>query len=688
MPIEVEIPGVGIAEFPDGTPHDVIERVLREQAPQPKQGFLARTFNPQREDFPEFPTRFDSPQQALETVQGMGDTSAALGQDRFGNQTIRTQKGEFYLNRPGLSVNDITGLLAGAEGMAKDVAPFLAGGAAAAPLKALPAMGIQAGIGAGSETINQTGRAMLGEDVQWGKLATTPLLAAGGEGLARGAFHVLRPVFNRLLGSRAPSNLIKADGTLSDDALKALQGAKVAPAQLDDLTQRELVRAVDDGRLSLDEAERFNFFTRQGLSPTKAQVTRSADDFMLQQEAAKRSTGVREALEQQEAKIAEAFDLRIRGTGGSGVSSGSPVADAVLNKASMLDQEISSLYKAARDAAPEDKFVRPERLINTLKQYAPDNQLSGGVIRSIHGDLKARGVIGDRFATKGRVDVNTAEEIRKTLNSLHGSTNDRGRMIIRELKDALDDDVMAAAGQDFFQQARSAKASFEKGLSRTKLSKFDMNNKSLVRDVLENKISPDDLFDRAVIGKSWKAPDLRELKGYLTQGTPEQVAMGRQAWDDLRAETLQYLKNTSFIGPEDAQGIKALSRDKLEKGLARIGDKRLEVLFSQEERTFLNDMLRLSKWREPVRGTQQGKGPSAQAIAALQDKVMASLEKLPFGFGEIAQALRAHTAAMEALANPASQTIGRAQQAAIKGAVTTPGAAAGVALEDRLTRGM
>ena len=89
----------------------------------------------------------------------------------------------------------------------------------------------------------------------------------------------------------------------------------------------------------------------------------------------------------------------------------------------------------------------------------------------------------------------------------------------------------------------------------------------------------------------------------------------------MRAEVLHTIKTKSFIGPEDAAGNKALSRDKLEKALAAIGDGKLKVLFNPQERKFLNDMVQVTKLREPVRGTALGRGPSAQAVARLEQKL-------------------------------------------------------------------
>ncbi len=106
------------------------------------------------------------------------------------------------------------------------------------------------------------------------------------------------------------------------------------------------------------------------------------------------------------------------------------------------------------------------------------------------------------------------------------------------------------------------------------------------------------------------------MKSYINDH-PE----GQAAFNDLRAETLDSIKNKAFIGPEDAQGNRALSRDALERELRGIGRKKLEVLYTPKEVKFLEDMLHVAKLREPVRGTQQGAGPSAQAIGKLEKKL-------------------------------------------------------------------
>jgi hypothetical protein len=650
---------------------------------------VSRTISPRKEKIGEASPLFRglSSEDALNFARGQSkgpmslrnpDQNAELSKDRFGNETIILHGEELYLNTPGFTVNDIPDAVRKVDETVKDVAPFIAGGVVAAPLNAAKASLVQGATGLASETAKQVGEVLKGKGFDESKLLTTPLFAIGGELAGRAAFAVMAPVFSKILGKAPNFKIINEDGSLTDDAIARLADSGVDASQIDDLARAELSTMQKSGVLTKEQAERFNFFNKQGIKATKAQITRNADDFQIQQEAAKTSTSVREALETQDDVISRAFDTQIRGTGGNANSSGSPVADAVLNKASTLDAEISALYRSARESAPEAKIIRLDKLVAQLRNKAPSNEAANGLINSIRGDLKARGIIDDSFKVVGRVSVDTAEEVRKVINSHHSSTSDFGRALMRQFKNSLDDDVLSTFGDDLFAQARSAKANFESGLSVERLSKFDANKRSLVRDVLENKIKPDDLFDRAVLGKTWKASDLRQLKTYLTRGSQEQVQAGAQAWDDLRAETIQTIKDAAFKGPIDEAGNQVLSRDALERITNKIGAERLGVLFNGEERKFLSDMARLAQLREPVRGTALGKGPTAQAIKSLEDRakrlpIVGSL--LDFVDFDVAgkAALKTTEATQRALSsNPASR------------AFVAPGAATGVVVEDNL----
>lgn len=498
------------------------------------------------------------------------------------------------------------------------------------------------------------------------------LFSAGIGGTAAGALELALPVIGRIGGkvfrkitNKAPKGaIIDAAGNPSDEFLRALEESGQSFDDIVRETAEELQGQVVDPR----QAARKSFLESQGIEPTRAQVTRNAADFQAQQEAAKTSSRVRDALETQQAVLTSRFDNAILQSGGDANTPVSTVFDSLTEKATKLDQEVSDLYNLARATSPGEKNVRMGTLAGRLRKLAPSNQASGGAVKAIVGDLQEKRVLDSNMKVIGKIDVETAEEARKFMNSLFDPQNPFRNGLLRQLKDALDDDVFKAAGDDVFKQARKAKADFESGLSRAKVSKFDQRGDNLVRDILENKINPDDMVNKVVFGKRWRAKDLDQLKQYIS--TDE---AGKKAFDDMRAETLQMIKDRAFIGPEDANGFRALSRDKLQKSLAQIGREKMNVLFSPPEQKFLRDMLEVAKLREPVRGTALGRGPSAQAVARLESKlrdlpILGSLVDLINIDAQGRVALRANPAR---LATPAPRLPSSLSQAAGAGAVAT-----------------
>lgn len=452
------------------------------------------------------------------------------------------------------------------------------------------------------------------------------LFSAGIGGSVAGAIQLAGPLLSRLggslvrsqLGKRPSGNIIDANGQPSDEFIEALDSAGL---NFDDVAEQITVDLAEE-TLDPSQTARAAFFRQQGLEPTRAQITRKADDFQAQQEAFKGSGRVREALEAQEATLTSRFDNAVLETGGEAFTPTSGVTDVLTQKATVLDKQISDLYKAARESASDNKNIRFSRLTRKLKELAPSNRRSGGNIEAVIGDMQAKGILDKNLNVVGKVDVQTAEDLRQLTNELFDPQNGFGNAILRQIKDSLDDDVFSAAGKDTFKKARKAKADFEKGLTRAKISKFDSRKKNIVRDILENKdsVNPEQFVDKVVFGKSWRGSDLKQLKDYLLDGTGD---AGQKAFNDLRAETMQKIKEMSFIGSVDEVGNRALSRDKLAKALKSIGRDKINTLFTRQEQRFLRDMTKLSELREPVRGTALGLGPTGAAI----NKLRAELRK-------------------------------------------------------------
>lgn len=496
--------------------------------------------------------------------------------------------------------------------VAGEAAPFIAPGLGVAGIGARAGqVAATAGLGALETGLIARGRgADIGQQFQ----------AAGIGGTVAGALDLALPVVGRIGGKvirkalgKAPTGaVVDASGKPSQEFIEALSESGQSFDDIIKEAKDELTKKAVKPR----EAARKAFLESQGLDPTQAQITRNAADFQAQQEAAKTSSAVREALEKQDAILTTRFNNEILETGGDATSQSAAVTDFITEKATVLDQEIGDLYRAARKAMPEAKNVRFENLARKLKALSPADRRAGGNISAVIGDMKAKGILSPEGKLVGRVDVETSEDLRKLMNELYDEKNPFGNSLLRQLKETLDDDVFSAAGEDVFNQARKAKTNFERELSRAKISKFDSRKNNLVRDVLENKVDPDQLVDKVIFSKTWRPDDLQQLKSYL--GTDD---AGKAAFNDMKAEVLQKIKDKAFIGAADEAGMQALSRDKLQKAINSMGAKKRNILFNKNEQKFLADMLEVTKIREPVRGTALGRGPSAQAISRIERRL-------------------------------------------------------------------
>jgi len=400
---------------------------------------------------------------------------------------------------------------------------------------------------------------------------------------------------------------------VSAEAGAITQGVKAAaPAvrQAGQNVRRGARRAVSGAEETAEQAARRTTLQAEGLDPLRAQVTRDASEFQSQQELAKKSGPVRARQEQQEARLNTAFEQRAVDTQGNVVTSTSTPIDEVLERSIRIDEQVGTLYRQAREIAPNAQDIRLNRLAANLDRLAGEENISGGLISSVRNNLRARGILNENNQIAGRISVEVAEQIRQDINLLHNSVTDRGRQLSRQLKDSLDEDVFRQRGGDLFDRARTAKREFEQGLDRANISKFDNRKASLVRDMLDNKINPDTFINDVVFAKKWRSEDINQLRLYLNQ-----TDSGRQAWNDLRAQTIIEIRDRSFKGPVRGDGVtQSLSRDALEKTLDKLGNK-TEILFNADERAFFNRMREVSRLREPPPATFTGKGPSAQAIA-------------------------------------------------------------------------
>ena len=528
---------------------------------------------------------------------------------------------------------------AGAGEIAGEAAPFVPLALTGAGVASLPARAaLSTGIGALEGGIIRSGQGAEGLDVAKG--AGVGAVVAGGLELALPVVgRIGGKIIRKITGKNPTSPVITAGGQPSIELQKALDASGLTVDDLGAESQRLLQSGDVTDQIA---AGRKAFLEEQGLVPTRAQVTGEASDFQAQQELFKTSGKVRRALEGQEDVLTNKFENAITSTGGSANASRSSASDFIADRSIDLDKSISEAYTAAREAAPTEKIIKPTALVESIRSIAGSDKATGGLASATRDILRGRGVLGDKgLKIQGKVNSEVAEGIRQDLNALHDSLTPFGKRKLADFKNSIDSDVEKAVGVDIFKDARAAKAKFEKDLSRARVNKFDARKKNLVRDILENKVNPDRFLNEAVLSKSIRSDDVEQLKRFLLIDSDE---AGAAAWNDLRAEALDRIKSDSI---NEVGGQVFVTKKRLESALDKFGRDKLRVIFTGEERKFLNDMLKVTSLREPKAGTALGLGPSAQAIGKLER----TLKKLPL-IGDAFEGLESSVGGRIALSQP------------------------------------
>lgn len=462
-----------------------------------------------------------------------------------------------------------------------------------------------------------------------------------------GAAEVALPVLNRAgryvvkrLTGREIATAVTPEGALTPEVQQVMKENGLDIGDLERVAREIPEAAADD---VAGNARRQAAFERLGLTPTEAQRTRNPALFSEQLDMYRAGDPkVTAAIDAQNAQLSRQVDAATSQARGA-ASTSDNVFDFVTNRASSIDDEMRALYQQATQSAPKGEIVEVSNLAKTIKKYSAEDEFSSGVVSAVRGRLQQLGLIdknGNVAAkmvsdpltmSKNRVtnkaSVVGAEKIRQYMNELYADARGRGRSIIKDMKDALDDDVMSAAGTDYYNAARSLKTQYERELSKAKVSKFDKSKTSLVRDILERKVEPDNILDKALGARSvYKARDLQALKDYLLN--PEgDIQAGSRVWDNLRADALQAIKDKAFVGPANREGVQSMTRAGIDRGFKAIGKEKLDVLFTKQEQKFLSDLAEVASLREAPPGISAS--PSGPEIRRLRQSMERLFSKAP-----------------------------------------------------------
>lgn len=466
----------------------------------------------------------------------------------------------------------------------------------------------------GTKTLEATGSPLLAAAAH---TAPTAALELGSLGAAKGFGGMRRVPATLKSGKVVPKRQYGGVSATRSRPVRQPQGLLYQSDEAADIARMNSGQ-IDDVAAQQARAEAFR---RAGLvddaGPTRAQITRNKTDFQTQQEIAKKSNAVSERLAMQQGILGSKFDEAIEATGGKPVSGISSVADDIIGRSTKVDDAISRAYTLAEEIAPKTQNIDLTSYVNRLIESTGDNLYLKGMISSLTNDLKNKGILKNKKIAK-LVSAKEAHDVRTYINTHFDGANGKQRFRLHELKEHLDNDVRRVVGKNVFKEADSLKAAHEASLRKAQISKYDDLKTNLVKDIRDNTVDPDFLAKTVSTSKKYRAEHIRQLRDYLNQ-----TDSGKAAWRDFQAEVLDEIKQDSFRGPIDQLENLHITRASFERALKRIGEPKIKEIFDVSTQEFLDLIDEVVKLQEPIAGTQQGLGPSAQALDKLTEMVKA-----------------------------------------------------------------
>ena len=397
-----------------------------------------------------------------------------------------------------------------------------------------------------------------------------------------------------------------------------------AISELEKLQPQQAVEAVQEAQsagmvLTPDQARRLNVFRERGVTPLRADITRSTEDSIDQQQAIKESEKIARVAAGQDERLSQLVREGITETGGianDAEEASASIRAAVIDVATDLDNKVTEAYRLARESAAGG-MADISDYIEFVRANKGKDKITGGVVSSAMTDLRNRGLLKKDADTM--ISIEQAEEIRQALNKDFESATPRGRNMIREMKEAIDLDVESAAGADIFTDARAANIRFKEALKRARRDKFDKSKGSLIEDILENRVPEEKIFQK-IISPSTRADDIEKLRDFMLRYD------NKQAWDDLRAQVLRNAldKATSTQGVREG-GVAVFNARLFGNEMKRIRGKKFDLLFNDDEKKLINDIREIGISRVPISGTFSGEGPSSIAVRRASAEVRDSI---------------------------------------------------------------
>lgn len=495
-----------------------------------------------------------------------------------------------------------TPISAGAMG-AGETALQMATGAIATPLAGLYGLYKTATSGpeAGAQAVEKTQRALTYEPKSSAgqlasEMASLPMTLAN-EYLGKAGGYVGEKFGNESLGQTIGESALPVATALYGG--KAMMKSANAPK----------TRVPESGKdytplreLTPEQEARYQQQKRVGVNPTLGSVTRDPEQFRFEEQTAKMPAGraLREREVETNAALAKAVEDTDKMREGRRTTEntrevGQSVARALETKAKDSLENVSALYKAARDSGETKAAVDVKPIERWLKDHEAE-ATSVPEIRSVSSKLDAL-----KAAGKGQVTIDDLENLYKAAGQL-GEPGKASGKFMRDVKDLINKTTEGAGG-DLYRDARAARLRHA----------FEFEDRSAIANLIEKKAGSrtdyktanEDVFRKTVVNSS--LTELQDVTNSLLSVDPKKHPQAIQAVRELQAETIDHLLQaaTKSIG-SDEKGAATFSPAGYRAAVRTIGRDKLDHLLGPQSVTRLDDILQAARDTKTKPGTVSG----------------------------------------------------------------------------------
>ena len=429
--------------------------------------------------------------------------------------------------------------------------------------------------------------------------------AAGIGGLLGGSLEAALPslgrlgsaIFRRVSGRQPAGALFDAAGQPTPEMAEALQKAGVSLQDLQQAALDDLMKLPAGS--SPEQAARMAQFAQEGIPYTRGDITQALPQQAMEARLAESASDplaqpVRSMRVEQSEKFRGALDEMVSKLGVP-ERTGESIKDALSGRKALMSTEKRELYKSAMEQAEQVGGVPV--IPDNIRTAIPDERTTRRIERLVPQQAGALddlliefGIKNAPDGYKGAVDplsLANFEDFRQAINAIE-RTDQTGtiKVLSGPIKQALDDEIGLAVDAAGHAMPADLLATLQKARGVTRDIKTEFSPQAMAGrliDVKRDGVTPvveASTVSRRLLGPAGTVEDMKRTMQSLAKSGDK----GKQAIGDLQATAIMDIMEAAFgATSRKIDGVPTLGPAAFQKALKKIGDPKLNILFSNNK---------------------------------------------------------------------------------------------------------